>query len=124
VRLLLDTHAALWWYGDDGRLGEDAAAMLAADDSEILLSAAVIWEVSIKRSIGKFRVDDDWADGLLEGGAIPLLVTMEHAAAVAHLPPEHGDPFDRLLVAQARIESAVLVSRDERLTAYGVPVLW
>ena len=124
MKLLLDTHAALWWYSDDERLGDEAGARLAHDDNEVLLSSAVVWEVSIKRSIGKLTVSDEWADALLEGGARALHVTIEHAAAVAHLRPEHGDPFDRMLVAQAKLESAVLVSRDERLSAYGVPMLW
>jgi PIN domain nuclease of toxin-antitoxin system len=124
VRLLLDTHAVLWWYGDDRRLGEAAAEQLGADDNAVLLSAVAVWEISIKRSAGKLDAPADLVEKLLVGGAQALPVSIAHAAAAADLPLHHADPFDRLLVAQARIENAVLVSRDRRLAAYGVPVLW
>jgi PIN domain nuclease of toxin-antitoxin system len=124
VKLLLDTHAALWWLSDDERFG-DAATMAMADGSnQVLLSAAVVWEVAIKRSLGKLDAPDDLAPTLLGAGAFPLPIGLDHAAAVAALPPHHRDPFDRILVAQSAIESAVLVSRDEVFAAYAVPVLW
>lgn len=124
MRLLLDTHAALWWVGEDRRLSPRAADALAHDSSEILLSAVVIWELAIKQALGKLRTPAGLGPELIAQGAIPLPVTLEHAAAVADLPPERSDPFDRLLVAQARLEDAVLVSADKRMLAYGVPVLW
>jgi PIN domain nuclease of toxin-antitoxin system len=124
VRLVLDTHAALWWLSDDPRFGPTAAAYLADDDNQVLLSAAVVWEVAIKRSLGKLQAPADFASILLGAGALPLAVGLEHAAAVEALPWHHRDPFDRLLVAQATIERAVVVSRDEALRPYGVPVVW
>lgn len=124
MRLLLDTHAALWWVAEDPRLSARAAAELARESSEILLSAVVIWEVAIKQALGKLETPGDLGLALTAQGAIPMPVSLEHAAAVADLPPERSDPFDRLLVAQAKLESAVLVSADKRLAAYGVPVLW
>jgi PIN domain nuclease of toxin-antitoxin system len=124
VRLLADTHAALWLLGDDKRLSEHADELLTATTNEVLLSAAVVWEVAIKRSLGKLDAPDGFAKQLLDGGAVALPVSMDHAEAVNSLPWHHRDPFDRLLVAQASIEDAVLVSNDERLRAYGVPIAW
>jgi PIN domain nuclease of toxin-antitoxin system len=124
VRLLLDTHAALWWLSDDKRFGTTAADQLADESNQVLLSAAVVWEVAIKRSFGRLGAPDDFAPTLLGAGALPLAVTLEHAAAVEGLPWHHRDPFDRLLVAQASLEGAALVSADDALRPYGVPLLW
>jgi PIN domain nuclease of toxin-antitoxin system len=84
----------------------------------------VVWEVAIKRSLGKLEAPDGFTRLLLDAGAVPLAVSIEHAEAVRLLPWHHRDPFDRLLVAQASIEDAVLVSSDEILGAYGAPVVW
>jgi PIN domain nuclease of toxin-antitoxin system len=124
VRLLLDTHAALWWLADDERLGPAAAEYVADSSNEVLLSAAVVWEVAIKRALGKLDVPDDFAVTLLGAGAVGLPVTLQHASAVAELPAHHRDPFDRMLIAQARLENAVLVSHDAALRAYGLPMAW
>ena len=90
----------------------------------MLLSAAVVWEVAIKQAIGKLKLPSPFGPTLLALGALALPVTLEHAAAVADLPLHHSDPFDRILVAQAQLEGAVLVSADKRLAAYGVPTFW
>jgi len=124
VRLLLDTHAAIWWLADDDRLGHDAARLLAGGAHEVLLSAAVVLEVAIKRSLGKLSTPDAFGPTLLEGGARPLPVTLEHAEAVEALPWHHRDPFDRLLVAQAAIEGVAVVSGDPALRPYGIPLVW
>jgi PIN domain nuclease of toxin-antitoxin system len=124
VRLLLDTHAALWWLADDARLGPTAVEYLTDGSNEVLLSAAVVWEVAIKRALGKLEVPDDFAVTLLGAGATGLPVTLQHASAVADLPAHHRDPFDRMLIAQARLENAVLVSHDDALRAYGLPMAW
>jgi PIN domain nuclease of toxin-antitoxin system len=124
VTLLLDTHAALWGLGEDGRLGAEADRRLSAGDEPVLLSAVVIWEIAIKSSLGKLDAPDDFIEQWSLAGAKPLLVNFEHAAAVRDLPWHHRDPFDRLLVAQAQIESAALVSGDPAMKQYGVPVLW
>jgi PIN domain nuclease of toxin-antitoxin system len=124
VKLLLDTHAALWWLSDDDRIGEAVSRHLTDDTNQVLLSAVVIWEVAIKRSLGKLDAPDDLAPTLLSAGAQPLPVTLEHAATVEKLPWHHRDPFDRLLIAQALSEGTAVVSRDESLSAYGVSVLW
>lgn len=124
MKLLLDTDAVLWWLTDDGRFGEAAARAVADETNQVLLSAAVVWEVAIKSSLGKLTAPDDIAPTLLGAGARPLPITLEHAAAVRDLPWHHGDPFDRLLIAQAAIEGATLISHDEPLRRYGVPVMW
>jgi PIN domain nuclease of toxin-antitoxin system len=124
VRLLVDTHAALWLLAEDMRLSPRADQLLTDATNEVLLSAAVVWEVAIKRSLGKLEAPDEFATQLLNGGAVPLPVSIDHAQAVRSLPWHHRDPFDRLLVAQASLEDAILVSSDERLAAYEVGVAW
>jgi PIN domain nuclease of toxin-antitoxin system len=124
VRVLVDTHAALWLLGEDERLSPRADRLLTDASNEVLLSAAVVWEVAIKRSLGKLDAPDGFARLLLDVGAVPLAVSIDHARAVRSLPWHHRDPFDRMLVAQASLEDAVLVSSDERLRAYEVRVAW
>jgi PIN domain nuclease of toxin-antitoxin system len=124
TRLLVDTHAALWLLAEDKRLSQRAGELLTDAANEILLSAAVVWEVAIKRSLGKLDAPDGFARQLLEGGAVPLPISIEHARAVRSLPWHHRDPFDRLLVAQARLENAVLVTDDDRMTPYRVETAW
>jgi PIN domain nuclease of toxin-antitoxin system len=124
VRLLLDTHAALWFLSADARLGPDAFRHLQDEDNQLLLSSVVVWEVAVKRSLGKLNAPEGFAEAMLSTHVQPLPVTIDHAAAVEHLPWQHRDPFDRMLVAQAQVERATLVSGDEALAAYGVPVIW
>lgn len=124
MRLLLDTHTALWWMADDPRLSDRAGDELTRDGNVVLLSAVVAWEVAVKRALGKLRAGHDIWERLAEAGAASLAISIEHAQAVEHLPPHHRDPFDRLLVAQASVERAVLVSRDDVLQRYDVPVIW
>lgn len=124
MRLLPDTHAVLWLLADDDRLSPRAAELLTDPAHEVLLSAAVAWEVAIKRSLGKLEAPDGFADLLLGAGAVALPVTLEHAQAVGTLAWHHRDPVDRMLVAQADIEHAVVVSADEALRAYDVQVAW
>lgn len=124
MKLILDTHAALWWLSDDDRIGSEAARQLTDDTNQVLLSAAVVWEVAIKRSLGKLHAPDDLVSTLLSAGAQRLPVTLDHAGAVETLPWHHRDPFDRLLIAQALSEGATLISRDERFRSYGVSLVW
>lgn len=124
MRLLLDTHAALWWLSDDTRLGEAAGRLLSDDTNQVLLSAAVVWEVAIKRSLGKLEAPEGFGGTLLAAGAQGLPVSVAHAAAVEHLPWHHRDPFDRILVVQAVAERATIVSRDAVLERYGVQLAW
>ena len=124
-RFLLDTNVALWLlFGDHARVSGVAVESLEDERNEITLSAASVWEIAIKRSLGKLTVADGWAAALGRLGFEPLPVTALHTEAVERLPWHHRDPFDRLLVAQALVEDRVLVSADPRLSAYGVEVLW
>jgi len=124
LKLLLDTHAALWFLSGDERLGQGAARHLTDDANRVLLSAAVVWEVAVKRSLGKLAVPQEYVSLLLGAGVQALAVSVDHAAAVEGLPWHHRDPFDRMLVAQASIEGAALVSRDDALRPYGVTLIW
>jgi PIN domain nuclease of toxin-antitoxin system len=124
LKLLLDTHAALWFLADDKRMSENATRHLTDDSNRILLSAAVVWEIAIKRSLGKLVVTEEYQSLLLGAGVQALPITLDHAAAVERLPAHHRDPFDRMLVAQALGEGAAIVSRDDVLRRYGVTLIW
>jgi PIN domain nuclease of toxin-antitoxin system len=124
LKLLLDTHAALWFLSGDDRLSTSARQHLTDPANRVLLSAAVVWEIAIKRALGKITVPDEYLALLLNAGVGALAVSVEHAAAVERLPPHHRDPFDRMLVAQAIAEGAAVVTRDEALRRYGVTLVW
>ena len=123
MKLLIDTHVALWWLAGEP-VGEEAERQLTDSTNRVLLSAAVVWEIAIKRSLGKLDAPADLVEVLTSAGAAPAPITLEHAATVERLPHHHRDPFDRLLVAQASVEGATIVSADPELSAYDVPVVW
>ena len=124
MRLLLDSHAALWLLLKRERLSPRAVDLLGDPANEILLSSVVVWEVLMKQSLGKLDAPNDFVEQMLSGGAVPLALTIEHAEAAADLPWHHRDPFDRMLVAQAKAEGATLLSADPSLRAYDVNVTW
>ena len=124
MKLILDTHAAIWWLREDADFGERALDELAEEANEVLLSAVVVWEVAVKRGLGKLEVPQDFVQTIKDHDVQGLPVTLAHAAAVERLPPHHRDPFDRMLVAQATLEGAAIVSRDEKLRPYGVELIW
>lgn len=125
MKLLLDTQVVLWWTHDSRRLSNTARELVGDPRNEVLLSAVVAWEIAIKRALGKLNVRPGLvADLLTGGGATELAVGVAHATEVERLPMHHRDPFDRMLVAQARIEGAVLVSSDASMRDYDVPVSW
>lgn len=123
-RLIVDTHALLWWLSDDPALSETARELIAEPAAEPLVSAATVWEIAIKRSLGKLQVPDDLPSRITEEGFAWLPVSADHAWEVRGLPLHHRDPFDRVLIAQARVERVPLVSRDPRFGSYGVDVCW
>jgi PIN domain nuclease of toxin-antitoxin system len=124
-RLLLDTNVAVWLLlGDRERVSTEAVGALEDERNEVAVSAASVWEIAIKRSLGKLTIADGWAATLGRLGFSPMPVSAIHAEALERLPWHHRDPFDRLLVAQASVERLTLISADRRLTAYGVEVLW
>jgi PIN domain nuclease of toxin-antitoxin system len=122
--LLVDTQALLWWLMGDPALTNRARTEIAAPDNSVLVSAATVWEIAIKRSLGKLTVPDGFLDDVKDGGFSWLPVLPEHAWAVSDLPRHHGDPFDRLLIAQARVEQLPVVTSDARFAEYGVTVCW
>lgn len=123
MTLLLDTHAVLWWQTDDRRLSGPARRAIATADI-VWVSAASAWEVAIKTALGRLRADEAFAITVAADDFTELPVTLAHAARLQTLPALHADPFDRMLVAQALVEGATLVSRDAALRDYGAPVLW
>lgn len=126
MKLLVDTHLLLWAAYASDRLPPKARAFLEDESNLPLFSAASVWEVSIKSALGRpnFAVSPSvFRRGLKESGYHELEVTGAHAVAVADLPPVHRDPFDRMLVAQARVEGLTLLTADTRVADYGAPVV-
>lgn len=128
MKLLLDTHAFLWWIADDERLSSKARRAIGDGRNEVLVSAVSAWEIVVKHELGRLTLPeapDKFVPGQLRANAFGALpATVSHALAVGRLPPFHSDPFDRLLVAQAMVESLTLVSADEDLRRYPVRVTW
>lgn len=126
MKLLLDTHVLLWAAGEPDKLSAAARALLLDEGNSLYFSAASIWEVVIKRGLGRddFRVDPVRLRRLLVlNGYSEVPVLSDHALAVAELPPLHRDPFDRVLIAQARAEGMRLVTADDQLALYGDAIL-
>ena len=122
--LLLDSHALLWWESGDTRLSIDTRRTIESPDVVVRFSAASVWELAIKQAKGKLTLPAGFLEALVEDGFTEMPVSSHHALLAAALSPYHADPFDRMLVAQAQSEGLTLVTRDARLSAYGVPVLW
>jgi len=123
VILLLDSHALLWWLAKSPELRDSAATSIADPANEVVVSAASIWEIEIKRAKGKLRPPEALLDAIQAEGFSTLAITGSDAVRAAGLPDHHADPFDRVLVAQALRLDATIVSRDPALPAYGVDVL-
>ena len=121
MNLLLDTHALLCWVGGES-LSPEAATAIADPENLVCVSAASVWEISVKQAIGKLRVEGD-LDAILAEDFEPVPITLDDARRAGSLPDHHRDPFDRMLVAQALSRELVLVSRDPRMDPYGVPIL-
>lgn len=123
MRLLLDTHVYLWWLNDDSRLGPEARSAMASRGAVVHVSAATVWEIAIKAALGKLTIEGDVVEEIGANHFVELPVVARHAAAAGALPRHLDDPFDRLLIAQARQEDLVVVTRDPAFSAYGVRVL-
>lgn len=125
MRQLLDTHLVLWWMeGDVSKISERALAALGSEGMEPVVSAVTVWEVAIKRSLGKVKARAGMLNEIERAGVELLPVTARHADLVASLPLHHRDPFDRLLVAQATAENIPLVTSDKSLRRYDIEVIW
>lgn len=125
---LLDTHTFLWFVAGDPRLSRAARSLIKNERNVLYLSAASAWEMATKAQLGRLTLQPDLESFLLTQmrikGVQELSVRIPHAIAVSQLPVLHRDPFDRILVAQARVESLTIVTDDDRIIRYGVPTVW
>jgi PIN domain nuclease of toxin-antitoxin system len=119
VRILLDTHALLWWLGDDDRLGGQARELIRDRGNEIMVSVASLWEIVVKVRVGKLTADvKDIADAVEQEDFELLHVGVTHLLTLGGLPTFHRDPFDHLLIAQAITEGATFMSEDRNVSRY------
>lgn len=121
MRLLLDTHILLWWLADDRKLGKAAREIIANPNNDLHVSAASVWEAAIKAALGRLEIEmDDLENAVVQNGFQQLPIAFQHAVTAGRLPPLHRDPFDRMLIAQARVEELRLLSHDRIFERYGL----
>jgi PIN domain nuclease of toxin-antitoxin system len=123
MKLLLDTHVALWWQAEDRRLRREARRAIATADI-VWVSAVAGWEAALKVTNGQMRLREPFSVTLIADDFTELPVTLQHSEEFSRMPRHHSDPFDRLLIAQARVEGATIVTHDRAFEPYGVPVIW
>ena len=123
MSLLLDTHALLWWLDDPVLLSREAHDAIAEGRRPVFVSAAVTWEITVKKALGKLEAPDELEEAMAEEGFLALPISIPHTLAVGTLPAIHQDPFDRIQIAQAKMEGLILVTRDLFIQEYGVPVI-
>lgn len=128
MRVLLDSHALVWWLTGSRQLAASARSAIVDPETAVLVSAASIWEIAIKHRSGKWPESGallvDVNGWLSQSGFTPLPITLNHALAAGHLESVHTDPFDRMLIAQSRIENLSVATIDPVFAAHGVPVIW
>ena len=128
MRLLLDTHAFLWWIINDKRLSQAARRAIADEDNDVLISAVSVWEIAIKHRIGKLPESETLVENMAAKIALEgfeeLPITVDDAVRAGQLPGHHSDPFDRMLIAQALARNIPLVSNEPLFDRYGVRRLW
>jgi len=123
MNLILDTHVLLWWLDDNPSLPVKGRRAIANSQNLIVLSAVVIWEIRIKQALGKLSIAPTFYDVVKNEGFEMLSITSDHAYAVGDLPMHHHDPFDRMIIAQAKLEGLTVVTHDAVFKKYGIPVL-
>lgn len=128
MRLLLDTHAVIWAVEQPAQLSASVRSVLEDASNQLLISAATVWEIAIKVGLGKLSLSmpyREWMNRVIADlGATLLPITIEYAGVQAILPIHHRDPFDRMLIAQARVENVPFVSNDNAFDQYGISRLW
>jgi PIN domain nuclease of toxin-antitoxin system len=122
-RLLLDTHALIWWLQGDDKLGALAIAEIGHEQNEVYVSAASVWEMSIKRQSGKLKVPLDIEYKIEQAGFKKLSISLFHSDQAGKLADHHKDPFDRMLIAQAQAEGLIIVTKDEHFPKYGIQLI-
>jgi PIN domain nuclease of toxin-antitoxin system len=123
VNLLLDTHVFLWWSTDSRKLTAPARKAITSA-AEVYVSAASAWEVAIKIALGRLQMDVAFTDAVRANAFRQLAIGFSHAAEAGELPAHHADPFDRMLIAQARVEGLMLVTHDRSFEPYDIPTIW
>ena len=128
MRLLLDTHALLWWFSDDARLSQNARKAIGDQRNDVFVSAASAWEIAIKHALGKLSGIDEavsrYAELLAADGFQSWPITHAHALRAGSYPVAHRDPFDRVLAAQAELDGLRLVTRDSAFVQFGTSTVW
>ena len=120
---MLDTHVFLWWLADDPKLGSKTLQLISDPRNEIFISAVTSWEIAIKKQIGKLEAPEDIGTIVEDEGFTELMITLYHGEIAGGLPMYHKDPFDRMLIAQAKTMALQLVTNDSRMQQYGVQIL-
>jgi PIN domain nuclease of toxin-antitoxin system len=123
VRLLLDSHVLVWWLEDPQRIAKPLREAIREPANDVLFSAASVWELSIKSALNRLRLPPHFVTLLHQDGLDDLEISTAHALATTSLPPIHGDPFDRMLIAQTLVEGLVLATADRTIMRYDVPVM-
>ena len=123
MKILLDSHIALWWLDDVPTLSTRVREMIADPDNTVFVSIASLWEIAIKQSIGKLELRKSLEESLYVSAIEVLPISQQHTYSILHLPHIHRDPFDRMLIAQAHYEQMTLITRDKRLAEYDCEVM-
>ena len=123
MKLLLDTHALIWWLSNDSTLSVEARDAISDPDNIVFVSAASAWEIAIKKSLGKLQAPDDLKVQIEAKKFTQLAINIDHALTAEKLPLYHQDPFDRILIAQAISENLIIVTRDKKFEAYKVKTI-
>lgn len=129
MKVLLDTHAFLWWLAEDSKLSARARRIIGSDTNELFLSAASVWEIAIKASLSRLNLGIENPEtvvtqGMAAYGIRSLQIELHHALRTYSLPHHHNDPFDRMLIAQSIVEEMSLLSADPKFRGYGIRVIW
>jgi PIN domain nuclease of toxin-antitoxin system len=119
-RILLDTNILIWWLRDAPEMGEKAKKLISNRQNQLFVSAVSLWEIQIKRSIGKLSAPDGLLEIIEDEGLVIIDISGQHAEQIGNLPNHHRDPFDRMLIAQAQVEGLTILTSDKQIKQYGV----
>jgi len=123
VNVLLDTHVLIWWLQGNSRLADVAVRTISDAKNRIVVSAVTAWEIEVKVGLGKLRIDEDWQEEVFRQRFERLSISFRHTRELRELPSLHRDPFDRMLIAQARVEGLGLMTADEQIMRYPVSTI-